>query len=267
MRVALISIDPSFGNCVGIYESLRLKHDVMCFFIQEDPKEFHTMMPCIFGMSHYKRFDFDHYFVVSSDAYVQAKTPPRKTTVVLTDSYFLKNHKTISLKHVRVLCMPDLTEYCRKYDKLFYHPFEWHEPVIKNEELTIAHSPYSRVKQIEKGTEFILSVVPDIDVITGLTWVESIRRKSRAHIFIEQVAERVNGYLGTLGKSGIEAMAVGCFTITSGYPVRGEIPMPPVMRVNRQNMARKLREIEYSDEQQRWVETYLNYEYQSTYLL
>ncbi len=269
MRVALISIDPSFGNCVGIYESLVLNHEVTCFFEQEDCKEFHYMIPWIEGMKRHREQHFDHYFVVSSDAYCQAKTPPRKTTVVLTDSYFLMNHKTIDLSHARVLCMPDLTFYCKRYDKLFYHPFEWYEPVVKNDELTIAHSPYSKLKCIEKGTDFILSVIPDIDIITGLTWVESIRRKSKAHIFIEQVAEREHDYKGTLGKSGVEAMAVGCVTVTSGIPVDGEIPIPPVVRVNRQNFADKIKNIQYSDDdtQRLWVETYLNYQFQSTYLL
>lgn len=265
MRVALISIDPSFGNCVGIYKALSLKHDVTCFFKQEDPKGFHTMLPWIKMMSGFNDANFDHYFVVSSDAYCRANTPPRKTTVVLTDSHFLKNHKTIDLSHTRVLCMADLVPYCKQYDKLFYHPFEWDEPYVKNKELTIAHSPYSKTKRVQKGTDFILSVVPDVDVIMGVSWVESIRRKSKAHIFIDQV-ERV-GYPGGIGKSGIEAMAVGCMTLTSGVSIDGEIPAPPVIRVSRGNLREKLQDIEYSTEQQIWVEDYLNYKYQSTYLL
>lgn len=268
MEIALISIDPSFGNCAGLYNALSIKHNVSCYFKQIDPKGFHELIPYKLG---FNMPEYDHYVVVSSDAYVRLNTPKNKTTVILTDSYFLKNHKTIDLKGVRVLCMPDLAQYC-DYDKLYYMPFQWDLPVVKHDVFTIAHSPYDETKMALKGTEIIESV-GDIDVIMGLSWMESIQRKSRAHMFIDQISERESRYKGGIGKSGLEAMAVGCLTFTSGVPVEGEIPAPPVIWVDRYTLAHKLvKHIsngfeKKAKEQKLWADTYLNYNFQSNYLL
>ncbi len=273
MRIAIISIDPSFGSCPGLYKALRIDNEVQCFFEQKDEKGFSDFLLYEIGINNHEKYQFDHYFVVGAGAFCKVSLPRSKTTVVLTDTYFLKNHKTIDLSGVRILCMPDLIQYCKRYDKLYYPPFEWDEDIIKNEELTIAHSPYSEAKRVQKGTAIIEEVVEDLDIIMGVSWVESIRRKSMAHVFIDQVAEREYGYIGTASKSGQEAMAVGCFTLTSGIPVEGEIPPAPAIWVDKYNLDDKLLYYlvhGYDDQvkdQKEWADTYLNYEFQSGYLL
>lgn len=266
--ISIISIDPSFGNCVGLYKALSLVDEVSTVFKQKDPKGFHKELPCVYGFD--KIMESDHYFVVGAGAYVRLKLPKRKTTVILTDSYYLNNHKNIDLSGVRILCMPGLAKYGR-YNKLYYMPFEYNEGIVKNNEFTIAHSPYSDIKKRQKGTEIITDVCNgyDLDIIADETWEDSIIRKSKAHIFIDQITERENGYIGELSKSGIEGMAVGCYTITSGIPVDGVIPAPPVVWADRNTLRRAIEgyDSDIADSQKQWVDTYLNYEFQSKYLL
>lgn len=273
--IALISIDPSFGNCPGIYKALSKIDDVEAVFMQLDPKGFHEQIPHKIGFEHIPRVD--HYYIVSSDAFMRLNLPRHKTTVILTDSYYLLNHKAINshLEGCRVFAMADLAKYCR-YDKIYYPPFEYEGEVVKNETLTIAHSPYSMTKQKEKGTDIIVEACNGyaLDIIMDATWEESIERKSKAHIFIDQVSEREFGYNGVLAKSGIEAMAVGCLTMTSGDAISGKIPKPPIVSINKSNINTKINSYIYRESrresvsrvQTEWVKEYLNYTFQSQYL-
>jgi len=279
--IALISIDPSFGNCVGIYKALSLRDKVVAVFKQKDEKGFHRQIPYVLGFENIPKAD--HYFVVSADAYVKIKDRLSKdVTVILTDTYFLKHSKEIDLSGCRVFCMPDLVHLCECDYTIYYHPYEHSGEIKKSDKLTVAHSPYSRLKRITKGTIHIVDAIEDLskevdfyyDVICDASWSESIERKSKSHIFIDQLAD-VSNYDGTLAKSGIEAMAAECFTMTSGVGVTCDIPEPPFERIDYDNIYDKmlyfLRNNEEREhrarEQKQWVDKYLNYKYQSEYLL
>ena len=265
--IALISIDPSFGNCVGIYKSLLLYDEVTAIFRQKDPKGFHKHIPHMIGYENIPKAD--QYIIVSSHAYTEVKDKVSgDVRVIVTDSFFMKND--VDLSGVMVYCMPDLIHYCGYPYKPYYPPFEYPGPIIKNSIITVAHSPYSKGKASRKGTKHIIEAVKrlgvNMDLIVGVSWEESIKRKSKAHIFIDQIPDH---YIGGLGKSGVEAMAVGCLTMTSG--VEDDCP---VIRVTKDTLYDTLllyithpmqRDV-MSYRQTMWVEKYLNYEYQGRYL-
>ena len=279
--IALISIDPSFGNCVGLYNALSLRDKVIAVFRQKDEKGFYKRIPHKLGFENIPKAD--HYFVVAGDTYVKVEAKlSGRVTVILTDSYYLNHSDEIDLSGCRVFCMPDLSHLCQYDHSIYYHPYEYHGSVVKNQNLTVAHSPYSKLKRITKGTEHIEDVIEDLskevdfnfDIICGDTWTGSIERKAPAHIFSDQ-RSTVDKYDGTLAKSGIEGMAAECFTMTSGKGVSCDIPEPPVERIDYDNIYDKLlyfminkheRE-ERAREQRQWVDKYLNYEFQSEYLL
>lgn len=277
--IALISIDPSFGNCVGLYKALSLRDDVCAVFEQKDEKGFHEKIPCTFGFKNIP--PADKYVVVSSGAFLRAFTPKEKTSVILTDSYYLNHHKEFDylLKGYSVFCMADLSKYCKVDHKLYYPPFEYDGKIVKNKELTIAHSPYNKIKREQKGTERIEDAVKDmdlnLDIIVDSSWDESILRKSKAHMFIDQIAMREYGYIGGMAKSGLEAITVSCLTFTSGEPVDGDIPAPPVEWIDNRTIINRLKSYIDNDsridarvkEQSDWSKEYLSYEFQSKYLV
>jgi len=274
----LISIDPSFGNCVGLYKTLSLNDDVVAVFRQRDPKGFSDKIPCVYGFDNIP--NADRYYIVSSDAFTSTNTPKKKTTVILTDSYYLQYHKKINqiLDGYRVFCMPDLSKYCTVEHKLYYPSFEYGGKIEKNDSLTLAHSPYSREKCGQKGTQKIEDAIEGLDikldVITGMSWEKAIDRKSHAHMFVDQIADRLFNYSGGLGKSGVEAMALKCLTFTSGGPIDGDIPAPPVEWIDKNTIAKRIkyyidndsRMIDKTQDQFDWYKEYLNYKFQASYL-
>jgi hypothetical protein len=292
--IAVVSTDPSYGNCVGLYHSLKKKDQVMSYFYLKDQKKMHKHIPHQLGLKDIN-LNAKAYFIVGTPTLVRLYKKDfnpfngfrrKRVKVIITDSYYRKYYRDINplLGNAKVFCMPDLAHLCDKEYKYYYHPYEHNGQIVKNERLTIAHSPFSIVKMKMKGTREIICVIYAIqkdydiqfDLIRDVSWKKSIKRKSKAHIFIDQVTSgQGEGYLGGPGKSGIEAMAAGCFTMSSGTNKDGEIPAPPIERITTDNLESKLRYyIEHPEEreqkamkQKEWVETYLNYEYQSNYLM
>lgn len=129
--------------------------------------------------------------------------------------------------------------------KTYYQPFDLSGiDQTKNERLTISHSPFVPVKFREKGTHKILDVIADLDVefdlITGIKWDKCLQRKAKSHIFVDQIDHydrakfkfKSPDYVWpALGKSGIEAMHLGCLVITYGRGYNTDIPAPPVVWV------------------------------------
>ncbi len=283
--IALISKDPSFGNCVGLYHALSLKDDVQAVFKEKDEKGFYKEIPYYIGYHKIPR-DADQYVIVSAEAFMDTRDIIEEAMVILTDSYYLKHYELVNENlngHV-VYCMPDLMKYTDRECRTYYPPYEYDGEIVKNDKLTIAHSPYSDHKKILKGTQHIHDAFEDIshdvdfeyDIIMNAKWDESIKRKAKAHIFIDQLTDRGNGYNGALAKSGIEAMATECMTFTSGDNKHNkQIPLPPVEWIDFDNICDKLlfyinndaKREERIIEQKQWVDEYLNYQFQSDYLL
>lgn len=293
MRIALMAEDPAFGNCVGLYRALSLKHDVTAVFHKKGRPEklMWEEIPHVLDIKYVPK-RADHYIIIGAQHFVRlGRLHPGflpysgndKVTVVLTDSMSRNRKQCLQedLVNYRVFCMADLAPFYNCVG-IYYHPFEYEGEVRKNGRMLVSHSPFSLHKKNLKGTRFIKRVIEEIgvelEVIAGVSWRESIERKSKAHIFVDQVIPPDEiGWHGGLGKSGIEGMATGCLTMTSGRfaDERSSIPPPPVVQVTREDFKDKLLHyITHDDEremlareQKRWVEKYLNYEFQSTYLI
>lgn len=289
-RVAIITINLSFGNCVGLYKALSEEYDVTVFTRSRDQKGMVKEIPHHLGFSGIN-LGFDHYFIVSAAAFLRVHKSriksifryKRKISVILTDSCYRVHHEYLNklIHRYRLFVMPDLSYLCPFPHKIYYAPFEYIDSVNKNESITIAHSPHSASKRAIKGTEIIKQEVAkynvNFSIIEGKSWREAIAEKSKAHIFIDQIApNNGDGWHGGLGKSGIEAMAVGCATITSGdcFNHNGEIPPPPIVLADENTLYDVVGELlentkhreEIATNQQLWVQAYLNYKFQSNYL-
>jgi len=278
MKIALIGIDPSFGNAPGIFKALSIYADVIPVFRQKDPKGMWKHLPALYGYENIPKADL--YFIISGECFADLQEshfyPAR---IILTDSYYLNNYKELNktLKDYTVYCMPDLMKYYGKTHS-FFHPFEYGR-VKKSGVLTICHSPYSTAKRRTKGTEIISRIVMEMkrdiklnyELIVRKSWIECLRIKSRSHLFIDQISQ-VDGYGGAVGKSGVEAMAMDCVVFTSGDLIETDIPLPPVIKITAETLKDKLMEfIENRDEQieiqSEWVKKYCSYEFVGKHLL
>ena len=90
--------------------------------------------------------------------------------------------------------MPDMAPYIKdefNY-KIYYQciPLKKNDPIEKLDILTVAHSPGLKKENDHKGTSVIQKVCNNLglnlDVISGVSWEESVKRKQKAHIFIDQ---------------------------------------------------------------------------------
>ena len=125
--------------------------------------------------------------------------------------------------------------------KEYYQPFDLsHIKIKKNDKITVAHSPFLPNKAIEKGTRYIKEGIEHygdavtLDIITTTPWEEAMERKSRSHIFIDQLYNKEDPWgvelmHPSIGKSGIEAMHLESLVFTRGRHKPREIPSPPVV--------------------------------------
>jgi len=178
-----------------------------------------------------------------------------KVVFLLTDHWFIRDPKQNgdrigkSLREctdIEMLVMPDLIHYIQ--GKFKYKPYYQHIPItngieVKNKIFTVAHSPGLKKDIDHKGTSIIEKVCKELginlDIISGISWEQSIQRKKKAHIFFDQIitdktrTELGIDYKGGIGKSGLEAMKCGCVTICSGkFTGTKKQPVPPVDIVN-----------------------------------
>ena len=167
----------------------------------------------------------------------------KRTHIVVTDGRFARNpyYYNQLFKGMDVI-----TTACKRHFreplpvKTYYQPFDLSLfSLNKNKALTIAHSPFVPAKFREKGTQQIIKDTYgyNTDIITGVSWDECLTRKAKAHIFVDQIDHydrakfrfKSPDYVWpALGKSGIEALHLGCLVITYGKGYDTEIPAPPV---------------------------------------
>jgi hypothetical protein len=216
-----------------------------------------------------ERIDCDHLIVVGCAALrLAAKYIERgayKTLgVVFSDTKCCTDSKWwnqfVKKNKIAVYMMPDLAQYAEVPFVPCYQALIMPEiSIVKNEILTICHSPNK--KGIWKGTQAIRQIVKELQKdydfnyveIVGKTWRETLEIKSRAHIFIDQLTygnpeipqKRFGGkinYNGSLGKSGLEGMFLGCYTITGAKEVKTEpwFPTPPCVWCGYQNFKSSL---------------------------
>jgi len=72
----------------------------------------------------------------------------------------------------------------------------------------------------------------EVDLIEGVSHAECLRRRARAHVFVDQLAPTIGGW----GQSGIEAMAQGCAVLCDYHRVDSAVyatyPRPPILQVD-----------------------------------
>ena len=160
--------------------------------------------------------------------------------------------------------MPDLMPYVAGWlDDV--HPFyqvvtAWPaEDVSTRDTITLGHSPASPQKQAMKGTPQIKRAFKKVvrtfpnaraEIIVGLSHKQCLEKKREMSIFVDQVVSpdlpgvpggARMGYTGGLGKSGLEAMMVGCSVLTSGIvDCQGEFENPPVISVSAETLLSRL---------------------------
>jgi hypothetical protein len=180
-----------------------------------------------------------------------------RTVLLVSDSPYLVdtarwNEHFARLAGLQVLMMPDLLPFA---DPARAIPF-W--PVVDcralprpdgNGAITVGHSPSKAGRRAQKGTDLIQDVcernaIP-LEIVTELPYKEALARKARFAVFVDQVADRIfasRGWHGGLGKSGLEALALGCSVITSGSVASTEpwFPDPPVVWTDRESFERDL---------------------------
>ena len=217
--ICLISHDATYGNCAALAEGIRKHEKLTTIFFQKDPKDLYKQTPCRIT----KKIPVcDHYIVVGAISMRKLPTYVWKNmTAILTDSTYLlgSNVWNKKLKGMDVWAMPDLAGLAGT-DKIYYQPFVLPELNVKKTEF-ICHTPFHPTKVIEKGTNRIVEACRNlgypITVVLGKTWRETIDIKARHEICIDQI------YRG-LGKSGLEAMLLGCATIAGVKPKLSEAP-------------------------------------------
>lgn len=218
----------------------------------------------------------------------------KRITLIFSDKYFVINNSVannflIENKKIEIHIMPDILSFLDK--KLEYKPY--FQPillpkidVIKNDELTICHSPGHKLNKNSKGSELIIKKLKDynLNIITGKSWHDTLVEKSKSHIFIDQIFykgitsnhAKTNlmfklGYKGGLGKSGLEAMLLECLTITSKQSIITEpfFENPPIINCDENNLKKtidhylndKIELKKLVKKQKEWAENYLNIDF------
>jgi len=192
--------------------------------------------------------------------------------------------------------MPDMipflgVEIIPAYQTMIINPI----PRVNNNILTVAHSPRNGEKSKVKGTDYINEIVRGLKMKHQFNYIfiknyphkECLKLKAQSDIFIDQLiygnpdvpqqrwGEEIT-YEGGLGKSGIEAMLLGCCVITGGRKPDTEryFPPPPIIWTDYDNFKDHLDALIKDKDlislckrgQQKWAETYLNPEFVSHHI-
>jgi hypothetical protein len=170
----------------------------------------------------------------------------KNKVIFITGTEYIKNYKkwNKSLDHMnfdRRFCEAEMIKLNPEKNIFLPHPMEYDISIVKNSRITISHAPGLKERPEKKGTPIIISVINrlkqkydfDYDHIVGVPFNECLKRKSKSHIFIDQINPKVGG----IGKNGYEALSLNCITLSS---VNGfnDIPKkirPPVINVNDEN--------------------------------
>ncbi len=215
-----------------------------------------------------------------------------EVTIIVVDSTYLNDIERYNSEWVgfNIFCETSkiqyrgdspTKEYVQPLDMSYFYK-------SKNKALTIGHSPFSKIKELEKGTDYFTEIMKDINcdfrIIQGLRWQRAMQEKGKCHVFIDQIiidkslittCTLPENYTGGIGMSGLEAMNLRCCTMSSGEFVGREIPAPPLVWITKDNFLSRLYEVvanikvrkEYADRQFEWAQIYTNPDYQARRIL
>jgi len=254
-----VAHDATYGNAAEIAKALGCKLTLF----SEDPKGMCKKYP-------YEKTiqQADEYILVGAFVIRDLKESfylNKKVKIILVGTAYRKNSRAMNRLFNKygweVFAMPELLKY-NKRAKVYYHPFDINIEVEKNEELTVSHSPGTPLKFKDKDTLFISEVIKRLgvsyDMIMGLTQEETIKRRAKSHIFVDQLKY---GY----GKSSMEAMLTGCLVI--GGPSPNIDGQPPIVWVTEETLEDTLKYYinnpnerdKKIKEQYRWAKKNLSY--------
>ena len=227
-NICVVAHDATYGNCTELAKALGCKLTLF----SKDPK----------GM--YKKYPYkdtiqqaDEYILVG--AFVIRDLPDsfylnKKVKIILVGTCYRRDpqkwNRFFREKGWEVYAMPELLRYA-KGAKVYYHPFDIDVPIEKNDILTVSHSPGTPLKFKDKDTLIISETVRkfdvDYDLIIGLSQEETIRRRAKSHIFVDQLKY-------SYGKSSMEAMLTRCLVISGPDPgIKGQ---PPIVWVTEETL-------------------------------
>ena len=283
--MTLVSTDAGPGHNVGLAKGLEKYGQLTVVWENKNPHGLDYLHSAQYGYKHIPRTG-DDLIVVGALCFDRlGDYNYARKHIIITDGRFARYPDKYNS---RLTGWDVLTTACKRHFreplpvKTYYQPFDLsHIATRKSEQLTIAHSPFGPMKYREKGTEQILSTCAKIgvklDLITGVNWDMCLNRKAKSHIFVDQIdhydrhkfAFRDPQYVWpALGKSGIEAMHLGCCVITHGKGYDTDIPAPPVAWCNgnfqevlKYYIKNEKERKEMAEEGRKWALRYASYDF------
>ena len=258
-KITITCVDAGGGHACGLAIGLKKYGTVTSVWRNKSLHKLDSLVPgSKFGFNHIppKGDDLiivscithDHLKIVLRQRRLNAILGSyKKIHIVITDSRYMRDPDYYNRQFTRYDVS---TTGCKRHfrgdlpTKTYYQPFDLSKfDKTKNDNLTIGHSPFTHKKFRQKGTEEIIEVTDkyNFDLITTVSWKECLIRKARCHIFVDQIDHYdtdsfkftdKNYVWPALGKSGLEAMHLGCLVITHGKGYDTDIPAPPVAWCN-----------------------------------
>lgn len=249
--------------------------------------------------------DCEHLIIIGARALhryaarIAAKT--HKTVAVIfsdTNCCILSGwwNRFVEDNNVFVYIMPDLVQYCRGHHVPAFQTMTMPQldaPARAEGQIAICHSPgakgaYKGSKQIAAAiTQLSKSYPIKYTACKDLSWHDCLKAKAAADIFIDQLVlgnpkipqDRFGGkiaYNGALGKSGLEAMLLGCCVVSGCQELKTEpyFPNPPIVYTTGPNIVSDLEWLitekqirrELSLKQREWARSYLSPEFVGQHL-
>lgn len=200
-----------------------------------------------------------------------------RVIIIVTDGGFMSDPRKYNeeFKPFEVFFTNCKMQYAER-GRVYYQPFDLSRfQKVKNQKLTFCHSPFVGEKTKEKGSDQIIKgfkrLGVNFELIMGKPWVEAMVRKSKCHVFVDQISSTA-GYFkippnwkGGVGKSGLEAMNLRCLTLSRGNFKDYDIPKPPIIECDRKNYMTVLSGVRNMSSDQREKLTQQQYEWALKY--
>ena len=251
-KITLVSTDAGPGHNCGLAIGLKKYGTVTVVWESKNLHKLDYLVPDARYGYHNMPHRGDDLIIVGCLAFDRVRERIKKyyysrTHIIITDGRFPRNPSHYNKLFVNY---DVLANGCKRHfrgsirTKTFYQPFDLsHVNQTKDNELLISHSPFSGKKFREKGTLEIIGAMGghNFDLITNVSWDKCLTRKAKSHIFVDQISHYdISKFKFTdkdyvwpaLGKSGLEAMHLGCLVITHGKAYDTDIPAPPVAWCN-----------------------------------
>lgn len=281
--VSIFSVEAGSGHICELSKAIRKYCNLTTVWNQRSAYGFDDIEPYAKLGVEYVPLSGDHLIVVGVLAYQYLKGYIEKTepfwefleryeqrTIIVTDGGMMRrrDYYNSAFRNWNVFATPCKIQFC-KNAKEYYQPFDIDIPIRKDKNLLVGHSPFGKSKWREKGTGQIIEECDySLSLITQVSWAESLKRKAKCHIFVDQIDHfdgHKFGWRGGIGKSGYEAMLLDCLVISRGKFVGIEIPTPPIAWCTKENFKEVLdyyathpkERNEKIKDQREWADKYL----------